>query len=96
MQSDLSFINLALGQLVDGYDRYNCRATHELEPDGLRSLMDRLRIDGQLTPVKVYEHDLGKFTLVAGHRRVAALLHLAKSGEPGFSLDRPVQAILIK
>lgn len=64
---DREMLNVKLTEIVD--DAFQMRAT--MEPEALRELVDSIRRDGVLCPV-LLRCDGDKYSVIAGHRRVAA------------------------
>ena len=67
-------------------DEFCHRQREKLTEAYLTEVIESLRQEKQLEPVQVAKDERGKWQLLTGHRRIAALYLLAKQGVAGFSL----------
>jgi hypothetical protein len=72
-------------------DLYDLRAAVKYTKPNLSELIQNLRFEKQLNPIRVFKQD-GKWRVIAGHRRVRALFELVEENADGFSLDMEVRA----
>lgn len=73
-------------------DEFGLRFLDQYKEAALTDLIESLKVDGQLEPIRVFKGPNGKWQLIAGHRRVAAIYILALKGIAGFSLEMFVLA----
>ncbi len=74
-------------------DEHCHRPKEKLTQPYLEQVIESLRQEKQLEPIQVYKDDRGKWQVLTGHRRLAAMFLLAKQGAAGFSLSMAVQAL---
>jgi ParB-like chromosome segregation protein Spo0J len=74
-------------------DNWGQRAKDKYTEASLADVMESLIHDKQLEPVQVFRNEHGRWELLTGHRRVAAMYILASRKVAGFSLTMPVLAL---
>src|SRR5262249_8850007 len=74
-------------------DEFCHRQREKLTEAYLTEVIESLRLEKQLEPVQVAKDERGKWQLLTGHRRIAALYLLAKQGVAGFTPSMVVAAL---
>ena len=93
---------IPLDQIKQDPALYRHRDEADLDPkkEMMQALEKSLITDGQRDPIHVIKlvpregvsEGVAEFQQVTGHRRVAAMRHLAETNVPGFTYDMPVRA----
>jgi hypothetical protein len=76
----------------DFCDDYCHRDALKLTPAYLEDVVESMRQEKQLELVQVFRGADGRWQILTGHRRIAAMFILALEGAPGFSLNMAVAA----
>ena len=87
-----------IGDLITDAAAYSFRSPGDLKDDekSIMSLAESIASAGRLhNPLLVQEQPNGKFLVVDGHRRHAALRLLAKDGRAGFTEDKEVPCLVL-
>jgi hypothetical protein len=74
-------------------DEYCHRGREKLSEGFLSEIVESLRQEKQLEPIKVFKDERGKWQPLTGHRRIAALYILVKQGVAGFSPSMAVAGL---
>jgi ParB/RepB/Spo0J family partition protein len=77
-------------------DEYANRFAEKYAPAKLPDLVESFKLRGLIEPLQVVRGPDGKWRIVAGHRRTAALFLMARQNVPGFSLDMDVPVIEVQ
>ena len=79
----------------DHSDDFAFRLPSRYKPDAMREFIESIKrtypVHGFYEKPQIVRGRDGKWVIVCGHRRIAALYALAEKGEPGFSLDMDVR-----
>jgi ParB-like chromosome segregation protein Spo0J len=92
-------ISLLLKEFADPseeQDEFAIRTGQKYKPEYFTDLIEDIKIHGLIDPPQVAKGPDGKWRIIAGHRRFAALWFLAKQGVPGFSPDMNVTVIEVQ